>query len=171
MPVSISGDGVVTGLASLDSPTTVNGLTIPTTGFGKVLQVVVGTTSTVVASSTTTYADTGLTATITPTLLTSRVLALIYHTHCIKTSDHVNNSMSIRLLRNGTQISQVAEGFAFTGTALGLRFNVSSSFLDSPNSISSLIYKTTFANYVAQASVSVQIDSIASTIVLMEVAA
>jgi len=139
--------------------------------IGKVLQVVVGTTSTVVASSSTTYVDTGLTATITPASLTNKVLVFIFHTHCIKTSEHINNAMNVRLLRNGTQISQVAESFAFTGTALGLRFNVSSSFLDSPNSISSLIYKTTFANYVAQASVSVQIDSIASTIVLMEVSA
>jgi len=77
MPVSISGDGVVTGLASLDSPTTVNGLTIPTTGFGKVLQVVRATDSTYRTTTSTSLVDiTGMSVTITPKATTSNILVI-----------------------------------------------------------------------------------------------
>jgi hypothetical protein len=78
MPVSISGDGVVTGLASLASPTTVNGLTIPTTGFGKVLQVVRASDSTQRSTTSLTDVDvTGMSVTITPTATTSRILVMV----------------------------------------------------------------------------------------------
>ena len=48
----------------------------PATG-GKVLQVVSATTSTPVSNNTVTPADTGLTATITPTLATSKILVIL----------------------------------------------------------------------------------------------
>lgn len=57
MPVSISGSGPITGLTSIASPTTLNGLTIPTAGFGKVLQVVRSIRSGFFETFSTTFVD------------------------------------------------------------------------------------------------------------------
>ena len=74
MPVSITGDGAVTVLASIASPTTLSGLTIPTTGFGKVLQI--GFSRFTTATSATAPAYTGLQVAMTPTSTASRFLVI-----------------------------------------------------------------------------------------------
>ena len=72
MAVSINGSGPITGLTSIASPTTLNGLTIPTTGFGKVLQVVRATSATDFSTNSTSFTDvTGMSVTITPLFGTS----------------------------------------------------------------------------------------------------
>jgi hypothetical protein len=76
-------------------------------GGGKVLQVVQGTTTT--STSTTNispnYVDTTLTATITPTLNTSKVLVLLYQPMFINSiSGSAENGMRIKLLRDATDI-------------------------------------------------------------------
>ena len=78
MPVTISGSGPITGLTSIASPTTLNGLTIPTTGFGKVLQVVRATDTTQRSTTSVSYADvTGMSVTITPQKNDSAILIVI----------------------------------------------------------------------------------------------
>ena len=47
------------------------------TGVGKVLQVVMGTTNTAASTGSATYTDTGLSATITPSATSSKVLAMV----------------------------------------------------------------------------------------------
>ena len=77
MAVTINGTGPITGLTTIDSPTTINGLTIPTTSFGKVLQIVLATDATYRSTTSTSFVDAGLSVTIIPQKSTSKLL-LIY---------------------------------------------------------------------------------------------
>jgi hypothetical protein len=137
---------------------------------GKIVQVIQGTTSTLVSNSTTAFADTGLTATITPTLATSKVLVMVVHGTNLKTSANSNNGLNIKLFRAATEIA-FNRGLGVTNTTSDLYFTTSFLVFDSPATTSATIYKTTFANESNTASVSVQALSRLSTIVLMEVLA
>lgn len=140
---------------------------------GNVLQVVNATYSTPASSSTTTFADTGITATITPTSASSKVLVLVNQNGCRK--DAVNTWMYLRLLRGGTNILDFERIAVYTNSAaVNAVGSCSLCYLDSPSTTSAVTYKTQFAS-ANGASVSVQagdggINS-ASTITLMEIAA
>ena len=138
---------------------------------GVVLQVVNATYATQTSNSTTTYADTGITATITPKFSTSKILVLINIGEAQKTAANANNDMSINLVRNGTQIVQLTQEALLTGTAIALNMPLSLQYYDSPASTSALTYKCQFKNNDNNgASVQVQVSSVASTITLMEIA-
>ena len=139
-------------------------------GGGKVLQVVTGTTSTEVSTSSATYADTGLTATITPTLSTSKILVLWTHNGGFRTST-ANIAADIKLFRGATQI-QYSKDNGYTSTVEALGFTVASSILDSPATTSATTYKTQFATSNAGSQVILQrASSGPSTIILMEIGA
>ena len=141
-------------------------------GAFRVLQVVSATTSTAVSNSTNVYVDTGLTATITPTSTTSKILVMYSQNGGFKSSASANNRLSLRLLRGAT-ILQGFQDVGFTGTALDLHMaSISGTFLDSPATTSATIYKTTFTSADNAASVAVQVNSSSgSTITLMEISA
>lgn len=160
MPIALNGNGTVTGVAPGNA------------GFGKVLQVVYGSTSTQVSSSSATYADTGLQASITPTSSTSKILVLVNQNGCGRTNGNVNNAVNLRLLRNGTALTVFGKYIGWTFSALDLfGLNSSCSYLDAPASTSTLVYKTQFANNLDASEIRVQTLSALSTITLMEVAA
>ena len=69
-------------------------------GAGQVLQVVNATYATEVGNSTSTYADTGLTATITPLFATSKILVLVNQNGLNKQINDTN--VQVRLLRGAT---------------------------------------------------------------------
>jgi len=139
---------------------------------GKVLQVVMGSTATTASNSTTTPADTGLTATITPTLNTSKVLVLVAHQGCYKSGASSQNALNLRLLRGATTIQQIATNLFYNTTVGEVSGNVAAAYLDSPATTSATTYKTQFYNYLAAASVSVQIQNVdVSTIILLEIGA
>ena len=139
-------------------------------GGGKVLQVVAGTTSTSASNSTTTYADTNLTATITPSAASSKVLVLVSQQGVRKSDGNSGNGLIFQLLRGATALMDARTNY--TATALFLDGSWSAVWLDSPNTTSATIYKTQFANRIAAAAVSVQVNSDEdSSIVLMEIGA
>jgi hypothetical protein len=139
-------------------------------GGGKVLQVIYGSTVTSVTNSSGSYSDTTLTATITPTSATSRVLVLVDQNGCSKTVTNANTSLTLKLQRGATDLAFLADGALATGTTLKLTsFNYSISLVDSPASTSALTYKTVFMEGNALSSVSVQSDGSRSTIVLLEI--
>jgi len=166
MAVTIDGAGPLAGA------TTLNGLTIPTTGFGKVLQVVTRTTTTQVTSTSSTFVDTGLTATITPSSAASKVLVLVSQQVCMDSND--TGIMTVKIVRNSTDI-QTNLYSAFLSLATIVRYTAYNSyiFLDSPNSTTATIYKTQFAMPTANSSTYgfVQRGSGTSVITLIEVAA
>jgi hypothetical protein len=111
---------------------------------GKILQVVMGSTSTNVSTSSGTYSDTGLTATITPSATTSKVLVLATQNGCFKNTTTFTG-IDMILVRNGSQIIQIAGGAGSNGVAENnLIPTIATSYLDSPASTSALTYKTQF---------------------------
>jgi hypothetical protein len=140
---------------------------------GSVLQVVTGTTSTAVSSSTTTFVDVGLSATITPTSASSKILIITNIMGANKSSAFSSNRMDLNLFRGATQIDASGANVYTAGTAIAMRISFSHSYYDSPATTSSTTYKWQFRNAENQASVGVQQDgnSGLSQIILMEIAA
>jgi len=137
-------------------------------GAFRVLQVVTATTSTSVNQSTSTFADTGLTATITPQSATSKVLVLVSQNGCLKQND---TSVSLRLMSTATNISDFAVSLGKTNTALLLVSAASISFMDSPATTSATTYKTMYASQNNIADVYCQFGAVMSSIVLVEISA
>jgi hypothetical protein len=184
--VAIAGDSSGTGTFTIKSPNSNSDRTLnlpdvsgtllsnaSTAGFpaGSVLQVVQASTTTAVTNSTNTYTDTGLTATITPTSASSKILVLVSQA-CYKSNGNINNGVNIKLFRGATDLGRTVYVQGFTGTTLELFASAAFEFLDSPATASAVTYKTQFANNVNAALSSVQPDSNGrSTITLMEIAA
>ena len=140
-------------------------------GGGKVLQVIEGTSSTQKDSSSTTFVDSNLTATITPSSATSKVLVIVNHSGTGKTSGNVDSNLQIQLLRGATVLG-THYVIGYTGTSL-VNFVGSAGLmkLDSPATTSATTYKTQIRNEQAAAEVSVQRNGSLSTIILMEIGA
>jgi hypothetical protein len=141
-------------------------------GGGKVLQVVYGTTATSTTSSSSTQAPTNLTASITPSSATSKVLVLVAQTGIAKNASNASNSVDLYLYRGATQLLQFQNSAAHTNTTVRNDIGgVSCNYLDSPATTSSTTYSTKFANNNNTAEVYVQNGGGASTIILMEIGA
>ena len=135
---------------------------------GKVVQIVYGTTTTETSSSSQTYIDTTLTATITPTSATSKILVMV--THGANQKETNNTSMAMRLYRGATSIAQIMVDGGKDGTTGRLDFGGTSiNVLDEPATTSATIYKTQFMSQGGNAQVWVQTGGSRSTIILMEV--
>lgn len=163
----------VAGTTTLTLPSTsgtvVTTNTMPT---GSVLQVVNATYSTQTSNSTSTYADTGLTASITPSSASNKILVLVNQAGVGKDTGNVSNTAIVKLLRGSTDICFFGGPVAYTQTnSYNLGYSVSTSYLDSPSTTSSVTYKTQFKNEQNNASVRVQTDGYTSTITLMEIKA
>lgn len=140
-------------------------------GAFRVLQVVQGFTSTAVENSTTTFADTGLTATITPSATSSKILVLVSQAG-LSNNGSAGSGITCNIVRNGVEQQIFAYSVGYAGTAIITRSNATGFLLDSPNTTSAVTYKTQFRNIINAASVSVQVDSaVSSTIILMEISA
>ena len=148
-------------------------------GGGKILQVVQATTTTAVAISGTTFADAGLTATITPSASTSKVLVFVQQTVQADKSASPTASLAIRLLRGSTTIDSpyYSTGGSYSVYAASLSTVVSIEnilpmhYLDSPATTSATTYKVQAAGASSGTSVNLQNSSAMSTIILMEVGA
>jgi hypothetical protein len=137
---------------------------------GSVLQVVSATYSTQVLNSTTTYTDTGLSASITPTSSSSKILVIVSQT-AYKDGSNAGSSCMIKLFRGSTDLGIQAYSVGYTnatGTNAGMATFV---YLDSPATTSSTTYKTQFANGVSASQVAVNWAGSNSNIVLLEIAA
>ncbi|NBP68009.1 MAG: hypothetical protein EBR30_17185 [Cytophagia bacterium] len=153
--------------------TTATGLKWATAaGGGKILQVVYGSTTTETTNNTTTYADTTLTANITPSSASSKVLVMVVQGGCTKDAGSSSAGFDMQVRRGGTGIGYFAYDSMKTATALSLRsFTFPMNIVDSPASTSSLTYKTQFRNMVSGSTLTVQSDGLPSTIVLAEIGA
>jgi hypothetical protein len=124
---------------------------------GKVLQVVYGSYATEVSSSSSTLADTGLTATITPTSATSTILIIVSQNGVLKTVQDSLNRVRIELLRGSTSIFKMGDSTGFTNSAVVNQIGtVSGTYVDSPATTSATTYKTQFASGNNTAGVRVQ---------------
>lgn len=130
--------------------TTATGLkwATPAGGGGKVLQVVNATYATEVDSSSNTFIDTGLTASITPSASTSKILVHVSQPYLLRfTGSYAELSGQVQILRGSTQIQLCLVGIRANSTSevnfLGV---LSYSYYDSPATTSSTTYKTQMKN-------------------------
>ena len=161
MPLVLNSSSI-SGLAAVD------GLSSPQTG--SVLQVVNATYSTQQGTTTSTFTDTGLTATITPKFTTSKILVLVSQNGAYKTNGNLGQAVQIRLVRGSTTINTFSIGLAYTGTTIENTASASTCYLDSPATTSATTYKTQFAGYINASAVYVQTFSETSSITLLEIA-
>ena len=136
---------------------------------GHILQVISASTTTNVAVATTSWTDTTLSASITPTSSDSKILIVL--------TQHVYHSRyggSLRILRDATSIYEPSAIYAIyndTGADTGIREYVTINYLDAPASTSSLTYKTQFAHYTGGSTNYLQASGMfQSDITLMEIA-
>jgi|LakMenE18May11ns_1017448.scaffolds.fasta_scaffold9930134_3 hypothetical protein len=141
----------------------------PAGGGGKVLQVIQDTQTSATTSSSSTYADTGLSVSITPSSATSKVLVLVNGT-CGRSNANSSQGIGLKLVRNSTDIQQIHELNTYTGGSLRFETTFSAAYLDSPATTSATTYKIQLAAYANAASVWVN-DWGVSTIIVMEIGA
>ena len=167
-----------------------SGLTKSGGGFGKILQVVQATHSSQASTTGTSFVDTGLSASITPTSNSSKILVIVTQRFFIsRSTDQARGGF--RLLRGSTVILQgpnqasgsepAGEGFSSGNgpSSIQVAGAYSCSFLDSPSATSATTYKTQFANHQSSASPTIFVNATnnntgedgTSTMTLMEVSA
>jgi len=149
-------------------------------GGGKVLQVVQGTTSTTVSIISTSFTDSGLTATITPSSASSRIMVVISQAANVSRSDS-SNWHTYRLVRDSTPIwnndttnRRNLAGFGIYNISYqNMRQMYCGSYVDSPATTSAVTYKTQWANHTTanSASVDCQSESGESSLILLEIGA
>jgi LysM repeat protein len=139
-------------------------------GGGKVLQVVQATYSTETSMSSNTYADTGLSASITPSANTSKILAMFTINGGVDNSDLLNQGQ-YAVIRGSTNVWAGVFSL-YTETALKKYMSVTGSYLDSPSTTSATTYKIQFRNNQRNGgTVYAQIGNATSTLILMEIGA
>lgn len=136
---------------------------------GSVLQVVTGNTSTGVTNNTATYADSGLSASITPKSTSSRVLVQVFQYYG-KSNGNAENRVQVKLMRGSTDLINSGGLINYTATAIYSINAFCMAHVDAPNTTSSTTYKTQFMNPNGTAGVVAQYGDGTSTIVLMELA-
>lgn len=136
---------------------------------GSVLQVVQGSTTTQVNhTSTSTWTDTGLSASITPSSMSSKVLVKV-NQHCFAS----RYGGSLKLLRDTTGIWEHGDAYGFyldPGANINARLFQSFNYLDTPSSTSALTYKTQGKLYSTGTWLTQQGSLFESFITLMEIA-
>jgi len=162
--MTLDGSGNVTFPANVTCSGTATGM-----GGGKVLQVIHAFTTTIFSTSSTTMADIGLSAAITPSSTSNKIL-VFGNIGAIETSGA--NYGGGRLLRDSTSIiADIDRGIGYTADSTRQFTNSPFFILDSPSSTSSLTYKLQFRVPAGGGTITTQTNDSRSAITLMEVAA
>ena len=145
-------------------------------GGGKVLQVVYANITTPTTISSTSYTDTSLTATITPTSATSKILVLINQIFTFsRTASQIDQGVGIQILRGATSVYDTGANVFYllaTGASAGSLSNVGAlTYLDSPATTSATTYKTQAKNTRSTGSSTYQEGNAPSAITLIEIGA
>jgi hypothetical protein len=154
----------------------------PAGGGGKVLQVVQATSTTATNIASTSFTDTNLSATITPTLATSKILVMFTQTARVRITTEQATGAGYQLLRGATVVFKPAgagwealylqDNGANTKVLGGI---ISGSYLDDPNTTSATTYKTQSRLLQTAGSASVDFQenttNTVGTMILMEIGA
>jgi len=150
MPISINGTGTITGISAGGLPDAcvtaadlASGAARSNFGAGCILQVVQNQVTTVWSTSSTTFVDvTGMTATITPSSTSSKVLVLVdtkFGSASNGTAKIVRNGLDVYVGDAATLATRSSFGDFYSPTVYS--FNQMVCYLDSPNSASAVTYK------------------------------
>jgi len=168
---------VIRGSDNFDTSDNATQTELDALSTGKVLQIVSSNTDTEVNTTSTSFTDTGLSATITPSSTSSKILILTRQSTWVERSGGESAQGWVNLLRGSTQINQT-----FITNECGLNNEsdravtnvVSECYLDSPNTTSAVTYKTQqkvgFTTSSPQIATQKGGTNYFSTITLMEIA-
>ena len=178
------GGGGATGATGANStvagPTGATGSTGPTgeAGLGKVVQIVRGSTSSLVVASISsdTYVSTGLSATITPTSASNKIVVFVNQNGLRKLSGTSDFGLLFQTLRGSTNVGYFGGNTLWTGDASTSSADVSAVFIDTPGTTSPVTYSTKAGRSIANSNgvdqtgfIYMQWISGESTMLLMEV--
>ena len=175
--INMVGDGAVElyhnnalKLATTATGVTVTGAIGGASNLGKVLQVINAVDASETATSSTSFADTGLTAAITPSASSSKILVMIgLHFATVGSQGGVGS----RLLRGSSVIrsaSDKSDGHGAGETSHHEAW-IAFSYLDSPNTTNATTYKMQAKTNISGQAVYTSVDNNVSTITLMEIGA
>ena len=142
---------------------------------GHVVQVVSANSSQQITTSGTTYIDTNLTASITPSSSSNKILVMfsgsMYNdangTHAALTVFRGNSSTGTNLDPNGA--SGIGFGSAY-GNGTAIKANVVGFVLDSPSTTSSTTYTAAIRNDGTSSTIYLNVNQDAASLTLMEIA-
>ena len=178
----INGD--TSGSITLAAPAVAgsNTLTLPTlTGTvltnktaGTVLQVVQATTTNYASTTSGTFTDTNLSATITPSSSSSKILVLVTQSIYVDNGG-ADNGGSTQIVRNSTGVFGSGNSNSFyinaaAVSATALVMYVGMNYLDSPATTSATTYKTQM-RAENSSTIIAQVNNNTSSITLLEIAA
>jgi len=144
-----------------------DGITSGSAQGGGIIQVRYGFTTTQTANNTSTYADTGLSATITPTRSDSKIIVMA-SLNCVQKTN--GTYLKVRVVRDSTEIAKIDEGAGYTNdSSNNIVGSISCHLLDSPATTSAVTYKLQFASVANISTTLVQVNSALSSMILMEV--
>ena len=135
----------VSGSGTIALTNQLSGMTSASVPSGSVLQVVHGHTTTLVTLTATTYVDSGLTASITPSSTSSKILVVVSHNGVRSKVSDSNAHGKIQLVRGSTSLKQLASGLGYNAANDYNGDNASINWLDSPSTTSATTYKTQIA--------------------------
>ena len=134
---------------------------------GTILQVVNATYSTSTSSTSSTYASSGLSATITPTSASSKIFIVVNGATYVSTSGWIG----ILLTKNGSSLYDAYAAIGYKNDSYGISYPMAFNYVDSPATTSATTYGLYFRSGNPPSSVTIQNDGKASVMTLMEIAA
>jgi hypothetical protein len=186
-------NGATSGYTEIDAPAVAgsNTLTLPTgngssgqvlstngsgalswIGAGKILQVVQGESSTAISTTGTSFTTTNLTASITPSSASNKILIFVSASGHVTGSAYSAIYTVFRGTTSGTNLGNATWGFMtlYPGNATPAG-SISITYLDSPSTTSSQTYTYAMKSENAAATAYMSPNGQKSTITLLEVAA
>jgi hypothetical protein len=162
------------GIGSANQVLTVSAGGIPSwataSGGGKVLQVVSTTYATEATNTTSSFADSGVTLSITPSASTSKVLILLHMGRCSTNTSSIYSVWQGRFVRGSTTIYSDIFGL-YSETSMNRFMSVDAFYLDSPSTTSATTYKLQFVDSGAGSNAKCQLSGAQSNFILMEIGA
>ena len=187
MPIAIDGSGTITGVSVGGLPDGIVQLADLGATSGKngpILQVIHASFSTETAIASTSFTNTGLTASITPSSSSSKILVIVQQNlQFSRSNTSAHGGMKcVRLVSGGSDhsiyegsIVEPSLGIQINGHGSGLmsRMNANLNILDSPSTTLSVVYRVQAASRTTadNGKVTAQEEDTPSHITLMEVAA
>jgi hypothetical protein len=168
----LGGANAITGTlpaANINDTSIGNITALPAGVGGKVLQVVYASTTTEKVVSSATFVDSGLSASITPSATSSKVLVICEVASCGKASS--NTRVVLKLLKGGSDLITFAQEVGESGnTNTNKVGNTGTSYLDSPNTTSATTYKVQMNSGAGTSYGQTGGSGAVSTMTLMEIA-
>ena len=168
----------VSGSGTIALTNQLSGMTSASMPAGSVIQVTQGMTNTQVNTTSTTHVDTGLSATITPTSTSSKILVTVTQQLNAASSGR-NAGADVKLLRGSTTILDNGNNLGYGSFYRDINISgitnidtgavVAFSYIDSPSTTSATTYKTTGRSLASSITLRFQGRGGYSTITLQEI--